>query len=443
MSDQREFTPHSDKQDDVIFSDEDLTIAGTGTQWGKSQGGGLWFKRQIHTFTEPTDNFLLAAPTFPIMQQSALPYFLYEMAGYGVHKKADREFKLHTGGTVYLRTESDPDSIVGIPNLKAFWLDEAGKARLYFWENLRARAASKGARGLLTTSPYARNWLYKDYVKPIRDGKKLPRVKLIQAASWENPYHTLHDPKKRDAMRATMDPRRFDMIFGGEWGKMIGLVYDCWDDDMNLIDPFQLPQGTKIVGGIDWGYFPDPFVLKIRAITPDGRQYGISEYAATMKTLPQLIPLIQQKKQVFGVSLFYCDPSQPGSIEELNRNGIPAIGADNDIRRGVDLHYELIRTRRYKEFKGACPYSMNERETYHYPEQKDLKDDQNSKELLPVDQDNHCMDTDRYITIMTYRSQVKVAPKVQAEGKREETIEQHLERLKRKRGSHQHSETFS
>jgi hypothetical protein len=443
MSESEPFKPHSLKQERIIFSDADLTIAATGTQFGKSMSAALWFKRQIHLHTNPTDNFLLLAPTYPIMQQSALPYFLRAMEGWGTHNGTAREFRLHSGGVVYIRTETDPDSIVGVPNVRAYWLDEAGKARLYFWENLRARAASKGAKGLLTTSPYSRNWLYRDYIKPKLAGG-LSHIELIQAASWENPYHTLHDPVKRRQERESMDPRRFDMIFGGEWGQMVGLVYDCWDDDLNYVDEFTLPHGTKFYGGIDWGYYPDPFVVQVRAVTPDGRHYGVSEFSKVQLTIKDIIEVLKSKRQIFNISVFYCDPSQPGYIEELNRAGLPAVGADNDIRRGVDVHYELIKSRRYKEFKGAMVLAAEERELYHYPEPKDLKDDQGSKELLPVDKDNHAMDCSRYLSLMTYRNDAaKLTPRAHDDKPQEETLEQRFKRLRRVKNSHRGAESWS
>lgn len=404
------FIPHSDKQESIIFSDEELTVVGTGTQWGKSQSAALWIKRQIHTFTHPEDTFLLMAPTYKVMNQSMLPYFLRVMEGFGDYRQADGEFRVHNGGTVYLRTGKDPNSIIGIPKVRAFWLDEAGLATLYFWENILARAASKGARGLLTTSPYALNWIWKDIIKPATAGK-LPAVKLIQAPSWENPYHDLHDPERREAMRSKMDPRRFQMIFGGEWGRMEGLVYDCWDDDRNYVEAFGLPTDTRFIGGIDWGY-QDPFVIKIRAVTPDGRQYGISEFYKTGLTPVDQIEIGRQKHKIFGVQYFLADPSQPGMIEEFNRNGIPCRPANNDIDKGIGLHYELIKTGRYKEFSGTCPHSAEEREVYHYPEPKDLGPDQQQKAIKPVDQSNHCMDVDRYITMDTYQAHHRNPPKV-------------------------------
>jgi hypothetical protein len=427
------FKPHSSKQERALFTDKRILVLGTGTQWGKTQVGALRMKRMMHTFTSKDDAFLITAPDYKTMMQSTLKAFLPMMDGYGTYNKKYEQFEMNHGGICYFRTETDPDSVVGITNIRHIWGDESGKYRLYFWENLQARAEFKGATIDLTTSPYSLNWLFKELIRPTKKGLRND-VELVQAASWENPYHSLYDPKKLAEKRATMDPRRFNMIYGGEFNKMEGLVYDCWDDDENFVAPFQLPMGTKFFAGVDWG-FTDPFVMKVRAITPDGRHYGISEFYKTGTTLSDQILIAQQKKTVFGISKFFADPSQPGAIEEFNRNGLPCEPAENDIRRGVDLHYELIKTRRYKEFRGACSYSSDERENYHYPEPKDLRPDQDSKEQLPVGQHDHCMDVDRYLTLMTYRRDGKLSPKQPGEGKLHKTRLDYLKSSHRKSGT--------
>lgn len=435
------FRPHSLKQERALKSTNRILMLGSGTQFGKTTVGGLRMKMKMHTHTAKGDNFIITAPTYKILNQSTLPSFLSFMEGYGTYNKKEDVFEMHGGGRAYCRTETDPDSIVGITNVRHIWGDEAGKYGLYFWENMQARADFLGCGIDLTTSPYAMNWIWREIIKPTKKGTRKD-VDLIQASSWENPYHSLHKPEAREAKRATMDTRRFNMIYGGEWGKMQGLVYDCWDDDENLIAPMQMPTGTKYVAGVDWG-FTDPFVLKVRAITPEGMHYGVSETYKTGLTLSMQIEVAKQKHQVFGIKTFYCDPSQPGSIEEFNRNGLTALPADNDIRKGIDMHYELIKLRKYKEFRGACPYSQDEREAYHYPEPEDLGPDDNQKEQLPVDQSNHTADVDRYITIMTYRSHMKRAPHAPSEEKKIETQEQRLARLKRRRSDSRHTENVS
>lgn len=400
------FRPHSSKQNNAIWSDADITVLGTGIQWGKTKSGAVWLRRQVETYTHKDDNFLVTSPTYKTMQQSTMAPFLWAMEGLGKYNKKDDVFKTNWGTHIWLRTATDPDSVVGIPNVRAIWGDEAGKYSLYFWENIEGRAAPRNARIILTTSPYSLNWIWKDLIKPAREGKRQD-VNYISAHSAENPYFNKEVYEKR---RQTMDPRRFAMMYGGEWGRMSGLVYDCWDPAKNIIQPFELPAGTKYYGGIDWG-FTEPFVLVIRAVTPDGRHYQVSEFYKSGITVNDMIQIAKQKKQVYGITRFCAGPDQPGYIEEFNRNGLPTVGADNDIRRGVDLHYELIRTGQYKIFDQTSPHTLDELETYHYPDPEDLKPDQDAKEAKPVGQNDHALDANRYVTIETYRKAVKSVPK--------------------------------
>ncbi len=443
-----DFTPHSVKQETLIYSDAPLTIAATGTQWGKSIAGSLWLMRQMALNTDPADTFVLMAPTYKIMIQSMLPYFikLMEIQGIGEFKKSEATFHCYDGRKVYLRTETDPDSIVGIPQLRAYWLDEAGKVSLYFHENIQARAASVGARGLYTTSPYSRNWLFKNYIRPKEQGKELD-VELIKAASWENPYHTLSDIDKRKAMMAQMDIRRFEMLFGGEWGKQAGLVYDCFDDDTNICDPFKLPPGTEFYAGVDWGH-TEAFALVVRAITADKRHFQVSEFYKTGMTIIDQIRVARQKMATFGIKHFYCGHERPENILLFNQNKLPATGVpEKSIQPGTDLHYELIKTRRYKVFRDSSPYTLDEYDTYHYPEPGDHKPDQDVDDEAPVGQNDHCMSANRFVTLRTYRSGLTIKPFVPDEGlvaAETENQEAKFKRLMKARSrSKQSTETWS
>lgn len=386
-------------------------------------------KMRNHTFTSPDDNFIIFAPTYKILAQSSLPAYLKIMQGVGEYSKVDAVFRIHGGGNVYCRTATDPDSIVGITNVRHIWVDEAGLISLYAWENVQARAAFKSATIDLTTSPYTLNWLFKEIIRPkSKDPKALPHVKLVQAASWENPYMPADVIERA---RVTMDPRRFNAMFGGQWERMAGLVYDCFDEVENQCEEMSLPQGTRYYAGVDFG-FTDPFVLKIRAITPDGRHYGVHEFYKTGLTISDMVAVAKRLHAIYNFSMLYCDPSQPGSIEEFNRAKVPAMAAKNDIRMGIDAHYELLKTRRLKYFKGANPYTMDEIDTYHYPSPEDLGPDQDSKDAMPVEQADHCMDAERYVTIMTAQASGVKAPFVPQEKPKKLSVHEETLRLMKK-----------
>ncbi len=437
------FEPHSDKQERAIFTKKRILLNAAGTQWGKTRVGAVRMKQKIHTYTDKDDNFLITSPTYKTLHQSTLPAFLKIMDGCGSYNHKYDEFRIKNGGTVYCRTETDPDSIIGITNIKHIWGDEAGKYRLYFWENIQARAEFFGSGIDLTTSPYSMNWIPKELIKPTMNGLRND-VEFVQAASWENPYHSLFDPEKREAKRRTMDQRRFDMIFGGEFGQMAGLVFDCFDEELHSVEPCQLPAGTKYYGGIDWGY-SHPFVIVIRAVTPTGHHFQVSEFYKTGMTPSAIIEACKQRQSVFNVQTFYADPSRPDYIKELNNNGVPCLGAENEIEYGIGRHYDLIKTGRYKIFKGTSPHTIDEYASYHYPEPEDLGPDDKDKEQLPVDQNNHACDANRYVTVATYRAGDKRAPKVPDENKKLDRTnhEKRLNQLKRAPRSSRGSESWS
>lgn len=384
-------------------------------------------KISMHTHTASDDAFIVCAPNYKIMQQSTLPAFMKLMDGFGTYHKADALFEVQGGGICYFRTATEPDSIVGITKVRRIWVDEAGKVSRYFWENVIARSAFCDCPIDLTSSPYTLNWLYKDIVLPkMRNPNALPHVDLIQAASWENPYMP---PATIEQARATMDARRFNALFGGVWERMAGLVYDVFDEVENQCEAFAFPDGTRYVGGIDWG-FTEPFVFKVRAITPDGRHYGVSEFYKSGLTIRDIVDVVRQRQRIFDMGLIYCGPDQPGYIEELNRNGLRAVAANNDVRLGIDRHYELVKTRRLKYFKGTHPHTLDEYDTYHYPSPEDLGPDENVKDAKPVFQNDHALDADRYISIMTSVGAKRHLARVAEETPQQETQYQRLQRLK-------------
>jgi PBSX family phage terminase large subunit len=415
-------------QVELLRSDSPITLAATGIQAGKTTAGALWMKIQMHKYTASNDNFLVTAPTYKILQQSTLPPMLRFLDGLGTYHRQDQMFTFYKGGNCYFRTGTDPDSIVGITNIRAVYGDEAGLYSLYFWENIQARAAFKNAKILLTTSPYSLNWVYKELIRPkMKSHDARPDVLYLKARSVDNPHFS---KEYYERMRNSMDERRFRAMFGGEWEKMDGLVYNCFDEDENSCHPFELPPGSKYYAGIDWGTTA-PFVFQVRGITPDGNHYQICEVYKTGLGITDMIAIAKQKMQQYPIQQIFCDPSGAGYILEFNRAGLPATPANNDIKVGIDLHYELIRTRRFKLFRGDNKHSVDEYESYHFPADKEVKEDTKVVDNLPVKQDDHCVDTSRYISAGTFTgTHRKLAEIHRPDEDRKLTIEERMARIR-------------
>jgi hypothetical protein len=223
------------------------------------------------------------------------------------------------------------------------------------------------------------------------------------------------------------------MMYGGNFDRMQGLVYDVFDEDLNNADPFEFPNGTQFFGGIDWGY-TEPFVLNVHAVLPNGLRFQVSETYKSGLQLPDIGEICGQKMKTWGVKRFYADPSQPGSIAYLNSLGCTCVAANNDIRVGIDTMYEQIKSRNFKLIKGTSPHTIDEFDTYHYPDPKDLRPDQHAKECKPVGQNDHSMDANRYVILGTSRSNLKHTPRVPGK-KRPLTEEQTIKSLLKTRST--------
>lgn len=391
------FKPHSEKQQRALESDKPIVLVSTGIQWGKTMIGAVRLMLAMHKYRDPSDTFILTAPTYKIMKQSSLPAFLSLMGDTGVFNKNDGEFSMNGGGTCYMRTMTEPDSIVGITKVRAIWCDEAGKYSLYAWENIQNRASFLEAPIWITTTPYSLNWVYKELVKK-KD--KRSDLELIQATSLENPYFPAKEYHRKER---EMAPIRFRQTYGGAWEKMAGLVYDCFSDDENICDKFVLPIGTRFVAGIDWGH-THPFSMVVIGLTPAGHYFAVSEYYKAGMTMTDIIDICKKMRNVWDIERFYCGPDRPENILELNRGGMTAIAANNDVKLGVDKMYQLIKSRNFMVFRDACPHTVEEFEVYHWPSPDDLSPDQDAKDPNPVKQDDDCMDAIRYVCASVYHT---------------------------------------
>lgn len=425
------FTAHSEQQARALKSAKPIVLLACGIQFGKTVVGAWRVRKAALTLLKDRwDSILVTAPTYKISSQSTLPQLKLLLSDIAEYHRQDSVFELRNGALIYIRTATDPDSIVGITNVRFVYGDEAGLYSLYFWENIQARAAFKKAQILLTTSPYTLNWVYKDLIRPNLNGKNgRPDVDYIKARSIDNP-HFPRDYYER--MRQTMDERRFSSMFGGEWNRNEGLVYDCFDEDANSVTPFILPKETRYYAGVDFGH-TNPFAVAVLAITPTGERCQLTEVYKTGLTLLDMIGVCKRLKQYYPIEMFYCDPSQPGYIEEFNRAGLIATGANNDIQLGISLLYEMVKSRRYRLFRGDNKYTIDELETYHYPSPDEIKPDKDVNDRIPVAQDNHLMDALRYVNIATYTGMHRQPPKVISrfddEGKRNLTIDERRARV--------------
>lgn len=424
------FEPHSDKQEEALFATKRITLCSTGIQWGKTTIGALKLKLLIHENPGEGCNYIVTAPNYKIMEQATLPALLKVMEGCGTYRKADAIFELHSGALIFCRTATDPDSVVGITNVYGIWGDEAGKYPHYFWINIQGRSRFKQCPIILTTSLYSFNWVCKELIRQVERGQR-DDVHLCQAESRENPYFP---EAEYEAAKKTMSPSRFAMMYGGRPSRNEGTVYDVFDEDTHVVQPFALPSATLYYAGIDWGY-TQPFACVVVARLPNGRCFVVGELVKSKMIIDDIIEALSQLQKIFGIQRFYAGPDQPGSIKALNKSGLSCSAADNNVKDGVELVYGLLKSAELKFFYDKTPVLLDGMENYHWPELKDLNPNQDEKDPNPVKQDDHALDALRYCMVSIAKKKVDKQGIKRPENKQpnQETVEQRLKRLKKKK----------
>ena len=216
-----------------------------GTQSGKTITGPIWLKNEIKA--KGSGDYIVAAPTFPLMQKKVLPEFMKIFGNFGEFKAAERTFYLDTGGIkakIFFGHAQDPDSLESA-TAKAAWLDEAGQKKFKFgsWDAILRRLSIHQGRVLITTTPYTLGRL-KNELHDKADGKL---IDLIQFDSTMNPAF----PEKEYLMQKERLPAwKFNMMYRGLFTRPAGMIYDCFD---HKIPRFTIPDGWRRYVGVDFG----------------------------------------------------------------------------------------------------------------------------------------------------------------------------------------------
>lgn len=378
------FSPHK-YQLQILQSLKRFLLAVSGVQGGKTTVGVIWLLREIYEayLQGYKGDWLIAAPTVKVLQQSTLPKFKeYFPADWGTWKEQKSCFELVWGGNIYVRSTEEPDYLEGM-TIKAAWLDEAGKMKEAAWTNILARLAIHRGRAVLTTTPYNFNWVHTEFIK---QAGKNPDIEVVKWKSIDNPAFSREE---YEARKRTMNPLLFAKRYDGEFTSMEGLVYPEYNDDC-LVDPFAIPTHWKRFAGMDFGHTNPSAIIPIAEDPESHTFYAYKEFYKREASLESIAEFLKAE----DLSYILADPQSAMVINELQKyHGCRNIKpADNDIDIGIERLGSLLRSGRLKFFRDRLPHTIEEIEAYHYPP----ADTVTSRTDKPVPKKNHAMDALRY-----------------------------------------------
>jgi phage terminase large subunit len=244
--------------------------------------------------------------------------------------------------------------------------------------------------------------------------KTRPSLTLFESRHEDNPI--LFDDDGKITEQGKISIGILDRLTGvrkerlryGKWVQAEGQVYEGWDDNVHLIDPFPIPASWQRFRSIDFGY-SNPFVCQWWAVDGDGRMYLYREIYHTQRTVRAHADQIKKLSQGETYVLTVADHDSEDRATLLE-NGIPTRAAMKAIKPGIEAVMERLlvqgdnrpRLMIFRDalverdeslFEAKKPFSTaGEIECYLWPKGSDGK----SVKELPIDKDNHGMDAKRY-----------------------------------------------
>lgn len=383
-------------------SDRRFVCVLAGTQGGKTSLGPHWLYREIQS-CGPGD-YLVATPTFPLLELKALPEFkrLFETylrlgryIGHPIRKFTfsedgqQRTFGGHGHNfetTVYFGHAMDPDSLEAA-TIKAAWCDEVGqkKFRLSSWEAILRRLSLSQGRVLLTTTPYNLGWLKQQLWDKWRAGDKT--IDVIRFESIENPLFPLAEFERA---RATLPRWKFDMFYRAIFSRPAGLIYDNFDEVQHECPRFPIPLDWPRYLGLDFGGVNT--VGLFYALEPNtDRYYLYREYRASGRTAEQHTEKLLAGEP--GIPICWGGSgSEDQWREEFAAGGLPVRGPKvTEVEVGIDRVYGCHNSAKIIVFDDLSGY-LDEKLSYS----RELDEMGDPTEKIEDKSSYHFMDAERY-----------------------------------------------
>ena len=388
-----------------------------GTQGGKTSFIPWWLNREIDRTAEAKgeNDYLAVTASFDLFKLKFLP----EMKR--VFENILQRGRYWTGlriielcapdGTFWARKADDimwgriilrsaqAEGGLESTTAKAAVLDECGQDefRVSEWEAVQRRLSLNQGRVLGATTLYNRGWVKSEIYDRFKAGD--PDYDVIQFASFENPSF----PKEEyDRMVGILPKWKLNMFYRGEFDIPEGLIYQSFDADRHVIDPFPIPDNWIIYGGHDFGGVN---MAGLRyAENPETKQLFLTnEYLEGHKTTKQHSETFKTWKPKLAVG---GAGSEDQERLEFGAAGYPIIKPQiKSVEVGIDRVYSQHSQDGIMVFR-TCTKYLDEKGSYS----REMDRDGNPTEKIKDKATYHLMDSERYIIgqIRTLAGKMKV-----------------------------------
>lgn len=280
-------------------------------------------------------------------------------------------------------------------------VDEATLLPEGYFVQLLNRMSIPGAKLFATTNADGpSHWLRKKFL--LRADAPGMNMRSWHFGLDDNPSLT---DEYKDSIRAENTGLLYRRFVLGEWVQAQGSIYSGWDPDRHVIDI--MPPITRWLGvGVDHGQ-NHPFAALMLGLGVDGVLYLVSEYrfdseiahrqltdvelSAEVRQWRMQVPIPASQLRGPEPQWWVVDPSAASFRQQLARDGVNSVGANNAVMDGIRTVASLLAVDKLR-VHSSCEGLIQEISSYCW-------DDKAAKlgEERPVKTNDDSLDAARYV----------------------------------------------
>lgn len=314
-------------------------------------------------------------------------------------RTGDMEITCLNGYQMLFKGLDDEEKIKSVTPKKGvitdIWQEEATENTYEATKQLGKRLrgmANVPKRHILSFNPiYKTHWIYEHFFKPINWSESQKEyqddhLSILKTTYKDNQWLM---PDDIYALENEGDEYYRQVYTDGDWGILGDAILTNWKTD-DLSDHSQF---TNVRNGLDFGYSADPNAFTRSHYDPANKRiYVFSGWHQNKMTNPMIADRI---KPEIGQEALFCDSAEPKSIQELKDHGIDARA----VKKGKDsLLYSIKWLQKHEIIVDEKLQGLvNELTTWQWKKDKD-----GVSLPIPVDKDNHYIDSIRYALEIEY-----------------------------------------
>lgn len=272
------------------------------------------------------------------------------------HHRTDRRITLINGSTIIYGALGDASDVERIKSLEigAFAIDEASETTEGNYQMLKSRLRWRLPNGefppffgLLASNPEP-GWVKNTFVTPEKMGCPLPNHIFIQALPCDNPHLP---PSYLDDLRESNPAHWVTKYLEGSWDALKGQIFDGFDSDKSIVEPFEIPESWMRFRTLDHGQ-NNPTACYWCAVDTDGNIFIYREYyspGVVSKHCKAIIKLSGDEEYEYTVlphDLWNKTKEKDGNLwsnyNEYCEHGIYGIRANNEVNAGLNRVNEFF-----------------------------------------------------------------------------------------------------